>query len=60
MYKVFTPAGVIETDYKSALEYQRNYGYPIQRIPDEFDIEDVLGDETDTPETVYSDADFGF
>jgi hypothetical protein len=45
MYKVFTPAGIIETDYKTALEYQRIYGYPFQRIADEFSPEEVFGED---------------
>ena len=44
MYKVFTPAGVIETDYKTALEYQRNYGFHFERIEDEFSPEEIFGE----------------
>jgi hypothetical protein len=44
MYKVFTPAGVIETDYKTALEYQR-MGCLIEKIEsDEFSPEEIFGE----------------
>lgn len=58
MYKVYTPSGPIETDYKSALVYQRN-GYVIERIPDEFTPESVFGEETDAMGNCFSDADNG-
>jgi len=60
MYNVLTPAGIIQVaTLTEAMEYQKLYGYPYQKVisaPETWRDENI---ETDAMGNCYSDADPG-